>query len=55
MLTRPLVDFHLVSLTVFLLYLNFMPQRIELALTDKLDQFPFPYVWLFAIISILLV
>jgi hypothetical protein len=28
------------------MYLNFAPQRIELALTDKLAQFPFPFAWL---------
>lgn len=39
-------NLHTLSLTAFLLYLNFTPQRIELFLTDKLNSFPFPYALL---------
>ena len=44
----------LISLVGLLLYLNFAPQRIELYLTEKLGQFPFPFLWLSVSLGLLL-
>ena len=52
---RSVFDFHFVSLLAFLIYLNFVLQRIELPLNDKLQQFPFSYVYLLVLFLLLIV